>query len=410
MKLELIATATFGLEAVVRREIEALGFKITEGEDGRVTYVTNEAGLARSNLWLRCADRVLLKMGAFEALTFEDLFQGMRALPWETLIPPDGNFVVNASSVKSKLSSVPSCQSVAEKALVMRLSDAYGMQEFEKEALNKEAMLEYDDGFDAFRGEKQLFPKSGAKYAVQLRILKDRVTVAVDTSGAGLHKRGYRTQQTEAPIKETLAAALVSLSFWKPGRLLADPLCGSGTIPIEAAMIGRGIAPGLGRKFAAEAWSFVPQEVWKRERAEAYKRIDLNADVRILASDRSGEAIRIARENAENAGVDDCIEFSRRTFSEFAADVATCGVIVTNPPYGERIGELPEVEGLYREIGAFMQANPAWSLFLITTYKDFETLAFGRPADRRRKLYNGRLETTFYQYHGEKPASTRPAR
>jgi len=379
MKLELIATATFGLEAVVRREVEALGFKVTLSEDGRITYVANEAGLARSNLWLRCADRVLLKMGEFEALAFEDLFQGIKALPWETLIPPDGNFIMNASSVKSKLSSVPACQSVAEKALAMRLSDVYGVQKFEK---------------------------SGADFPVHLRILKDHVTVAVDTSGAGLHKRGYRARQTEAPIKETLAAALVSLSFWKPGRLLADPLCGSGTIPIEAAMIGRGIAPGLGRKFAAEAWDFVPQEVWKRERAEAYKQIDLQADVRIIASDRSEEAVRIARENAENAGVDDCIEFSRRTFSEFAASKAaaaeTRGVIVTNPPYGERIGDLPEAESLYREIGSFIQACPAWSLFLITTHKDFETIAFGRPADRRRKLYNGRLETTFYQYHGKK--------
>ena len=379
MKLELIATATFGLEAIVRREIEALGFKVTEGEDGRVTYVTNEAGLVRSNLWLRCADRVLLKMGAFKALTFEDLFQGMRALPWETLIPPDGNFTVNASSVKSTLSSVPAFQSVAEKALVMRLSDIYGVQSFSK---------------------------SGADYQIHLRNLKDHVTVAVDTSGAGLHKRGYRTRQTEAPIKETLAAALVSLSFWKPGRLLADPLCGSGTIPIEAAMIGRGIAPGLKRSFAAEAWDFIPQEAWKRERADAFKRKELQADIRIIASDRSPKAVNIARENAENAGVGDCIEFSQRTFSTFAADetaAARSGVIVTNPPYGERIGEIAEVESLYREIGAFGQACPDWSVFLITTYKDFESLAFGRPADRRRKLYNGRLETTFYQYHGTRP-------
>ncbi|MDR1816399.1 MAG: class I SAM-dependent RNA methyltransferase [Clostridiales Family XIII bacterium] len=380
MKLELIATASFGLEAVVRREVEALGFPVTEREDGRITYVTNESGLVRSNLWLRCADRVLLKLGAFDAQTFEELFQGVRGLPWETLIPPDGHFVMNCSSVRSKLSSVPACQSVAEKALVERLRDVYGIDRF---------------------------AKSGAKYNILLRILKDRVSVAVDTSGPGLHKRGYRTRQGEAPIKETLAAALVSLSFWQPGRLLADPLAGSGTIPIEAAMMARGIAPGLGRKFAAEAWSFVPPEIWKRERAAAYKSIDLAADVRILASDRDEAAVDVARENAENAGVGDCITFTRKTFAEFAASGEASenprGILVTNPPYGERLGELPEAEALYKEIGAFLTAHRGWSLFLITTYKDFEKLALGRPADRRRKLYNGRLETTFYQVHGEKP-------
>jgi putative N6-adenine-specific DNA methylase len=378
MKLELTATATFGLEAVVRREVEALGFKVTGREDGRITYVTNEAGLVRSNLWLRCADRVLLKMGEFEALTFEDLFQGVRAIAWETLVPPDGNFIVNCSSVKSKLSSVPACQSVAEKALVERLSETYGVSRF---------------------------AKSGAKYDIRLRILKDRVTVSVDTSGTGLHKRGYRTANVDAPIKETLAAALVTLSFWRTGRLLADPLCGSGTIPIEAALIGRNIAPGLHRKFAAEAWGYVPEEVWKRERAEAYKRIDLAADVRITASDRSAQAVKAARENAENAGVEDCIQFDQRSFSETetALSAERSGVMVTNPPYGERLGELPEAEALYHEIGAFFLANPSWSLFLITTHKGFDELAFGRPADRCRKLYNGRLETKFYQYHGEKP-------
>jgi putative N6-adenine-specific DNA methylase len=378
MKLELIATATFGLEAVVRREIEALGCKVTEREDGRITYVTNEAGLVRSNLWLRCADRVLLKMGGFEALTFEDLFQGMRAIEWETLIPRDGNFVVNCTSVKSKLSSVPACQSVAEKALVERLSEIYGVSRFEK---------------------------SGAKYDIRLRILKDKVTVSVDTSGAGLHKRGYRAANVEAPIKETLAAALVTLSFWRPGRLLADPLCGSGTIPIEAALMGRNIAPGLHRKFAAEEWNYVPSEIWKRERAEAYKAIDLAADLRITASDRSAPAVEAARQNATSAGVEDCIQFGQRSFSEAASAFVEerFGVMVTNPPYGERIGELPEVEALYREIGGFFRNNPGWSLFLITTHKGFEDMAFGRPADRRRKLYNGRLETTFYQYHGEKP-------
>ncbi|MDR3225317.1 MAG: class I SAM-dependent RNA methyltransferase [Clostridiales Family XIII bacterium] len=376
MKFELIATATFGLEAIVRREVEALGFQITQREDGRVTFTANEAGIVRANLWLRCADRVLLKMGSFDASDFEALFQGMKAIPWETLIPLDGNFVVNGSSIKSKLSSVPACQSVAEKALVERLSETYGARHF---------------------------AKTGAKYDIHVRLYKDEVTVSVDTSGAGLHKRGYRARSVEAPIKETLAAAMVSLSFWKPGRLLADPFCGSGTIPIEAAMIGRNVAPGLGRAFAAESWDFVPREMWKRERAEAYKQIDLESDIRILALDRSAQAIEIARKNAESAGVEDCIQFEQRKFSEMRAPELS-GVMVCNPPYGERIGEMPEIEALYREVGAFIKDNPTWSLFLITTYKNFEQLAFGKPADRRRKLYNGRLETTFYQYHGERPA------
>ena len=375
MKIELIATSAFGLEAVVRREIETLGFSVTDREDGRVTYIANENGLVRSNLWLRCADRVLLKMGEFDVGDFEDLFQGMRGIPWETLIPLDGNFIVNAVSVKSRLSSVPAIQSVAEKALIERLSETYGKRRFEK---------------------------SGARYDILVRLLKDRAVVSVDSSGVGLHKRGYRVANVEAPIKETLAAALVSLSFWKPGRLMADPFCGSGTIAIEAALQGMNIAPGLNRSFDAETWSFVPQEIWKRERAEAFKQINHDADIRIVASDRSGKAVEAAIENAKTAGVDDVIGFENKVFGDFKATEPS-GVMVTNPPYGERIGEGPEVEALYRSIGAFFKENPDWSLFLITSHKKFESLAFGVPADRRRKLYNGRIETTFYQYHGTKP-------
>ncbi|MDR0851436.1 MAG: class I SAM-dependent RNA methyltransferase [Clostridiales Family XIII bacterium] len=374
MKLELIATATFGLEAVVRRELEDLGYKIVAREDGRITYVTNEAGLARSNLRLRTADRVLLKMGEFKANTFEDIFQGMCAIAWETLIPLDGNFVIGATSVKSQLSSVPACQSVAEKGLITRLQETYG---------------------------EQRFSKSGARYDVKLRLLKDVCTVTVDTSGAGLHKRGYRTGNVAAPIKETLAAALVQLSFWKAGRLLVDPFCGSGTIAIEAAMIGRNIAPGIGRKFAAEDWSFIKEDVWEAERKAAYEDVDHEMDIRICASDISESAIRAAKENAAHAGVDDCIDFSRKSFAEFTA-AEERGIIVCNPPYGERIGELKEIEAIYKSLAAFYRENPTWSLFLITTDKDFERKAIGRPADRRRKLYNGRLETTFYQYHGIK--------
>lgn len=374
MKLELIATATFGLEAVVRREIEALGFKIVKREDGRVTYIANEAGIVRSNLWLRTADRVLIKMGEFEAMTFEDLFQGMKAIPWETLIPENGDFRIEAASVKSKLSSVPACQSVAEKALISRLEETYG---------------------------EQRFSKSGALFAIKLRLLKDKCTVTVDTSGAGLHKRGYRVSNIEAPIKETLAAALVLLSFWKPGRLLFDPFCGSGTIAIEAALIGRNMPPGQNRSFAAESWGFIPKEIWKRERAEAYKKTDLSADIRIQASDISKNAIKAAVENAEKAGVRKDINFSVNSFMSFGANEPG-GVIVSNPPYGERIGEKKQLESIYKELGRFFDGNPTWSLFMITSDKGFEQEAMGRPADRRRKLYNGRIETTYYQYHGTK--------
>jgi putative N6-adenine-specific DNA methylase len=298
----------------------------------------------------------------------------MKAIPWETLIPEDGNFSVGCTSVKSVLTSVPACQSVAEKALVARLSEIYG---------------------------EQRFAKSGAAFDVKIRLLKDVCTVTLDTSGVGLHKRGYRTESVEAPIKETLAAALVSLSFWKQGRVLLDPFCGSGTIAIEAAMIARGIAPGLNRSFAAEAWDFIPRDVWKREKTSAYSAIDLDADVRIAASDISAKAIKAASANAENAGVDDCIGFSVNSFSSFKAHTQS-GVMICNPPYGERIGERKKLAEIYREIGTFFKTNPSWSLFLITSDKGFEQSAMGRPADRRRKLYNGRIETTYYQYHGTK--------
>jgi putative N6-adenine-specific DNA methylase len=361
----------------VRRELEDLGFQITAREDGRITYITNEAGLVRSNLWLRTADRVLLKMGEFETDEFEDIFQGMSGIPWETLLPEDANFVVSATSVRSKLSSVPAVQSVAEKGLITRLSECYG------------------------HGAKDRFSKSGARYDVKLRLLKDLCTVTVDTSGAGLHKRGYRQAGVEAPIKETLAAALVQLSFYKAGRLMADPLCGSGTIAIEAAMIGRHIAPGLLRTFVSEDWPFIKKEVWKAERKAAYEAVLLDADIRILASDISGKALEAARENAERAGVDDCITFEKKPFAQFTAPEDR-GIIITNPPYGERIGEAEQIAGLYEDIGHFFKVNPTWSLFLITMDKNFEKAALRRPADRRRKQYNGRHETTYYQYHGQK--------
>lgn len=375
MKLELIATATFGLEAVVKREIEALGYKIVKSEDAKITYMGDERAIARSNLWLRSADRVLLKMGEFKALEFEDLFQQTKAIAWEEIIPADGKFTVTGTSVKSRLHSVPACQSIVKKAIVERLGSFYCIDRFEE---------------------------TGAEYTVKVTILKDRVTLTIDTSGAGLHKRGYRVSDVAAPIKETLAAAMVQLSFWKAGRLLVDPCCGSGTIPIEAAMIGRNIAPGLNRKFASQEWDIIPPEIWKEERKAAFEAIDYDADIRIEASDISGRAVEAALENAAEAGVDDCIEFKKMDMAKLTAEEEG-GIVITNPPYGERIGEKKQIEAIYRAYSEFYKKNPTWSLFMVTTDKEVENKIFGRPADRRRKLYNGRLEVCYYQFHGQKP-------
>ena len=318
MKLELIATATFGLEAVVKREIENLGYKILKSEDGKITFLGDERAVVKANLWLRSADRVQIKMAEFTALEFEDLFQQMKAIPWEEWIPIDGKFVVNGSSVKSKLSSVPACQSVAEKAVVERLKEFY--------------MVDY-------------FTKTGAAYDIKITILKDRVTVTLDTTGSGLHKRGYRTHSVEAPIKETLAAAMIQLSFWNKDRILSDPCCGSG--------------------------------------------LDINP-----------KAIAAAKANAEEAGVDDCIKFAAADISAMRTR-SLSGVMVTNPPYGERIGDRQGIEKIYEAYRRFFGENPTWSLFVVTADKSIEK-ALGRSADRRRKLYNGRLEVCYYQFHGEK--------
>lgn len=311
MKLEIIAATTFGLEAASRREIEKLGYKILKTEDGKVTFLGDERAVVRANLWLRTADRVQIKMAEFMAYEFEDLFQQIKGIPWEHWIPVNGKFIVNGSSVKSKLSSVPACQSVAEKAVIERLKETYGIDYFEK---------------------------SGALYDIKITLLKDRVTVTLDTTGPGLHKRGYRQHSVEAPIKETLAAAMIELSFWREDRILADPCCGSGTIPIEAAMIGKNIAPGLSRSFASEEWEAIPGNLWKEERKKAFNAINNDVQLKIFGSDINPQAVKAARLNAEEAGVDDCIKF-------YTADVSALrtkserGVLITNPPYGQRIGD-----------------------------------------------------------------------
>ncbi|MDX9889119.1 MAG: class I SAM-dependent RNA methyltransferase [Anaerovoracaceae bacterium] len=374
MKLELIATATFGLEAVVRREVEALGYKVIGSEDGKITYLGDERAIVKSNLWLRSADRVLVKMAEFQALEFEDLFQQTKGLGWEEWIPLDGKFTVVGTSVKSKLHSVPSCQAIVKKAIVERLKETYGVEHFQE---------------------------TGAEYTIKITILKDRVTLTLDSSGSGLHKRGYRVMEGSAPIKETLAAAMVQLSFWKAGRILVDPCCGSGTIPIEAAMIGLNIAPGLNRKFAAEAWHTIPSEYWKEERKLAFDGI-LQEDLEIYGQDNDPKAIEAAKENAIEAGVDFAVNFSLEDVSNIRT-VRESGVIITNPPYGERMGDQKSIQRVYQGLKDFMAENKSWSLFLITSDKSAEEAVMGRLADRRRKLYNGRIEVTYFQFHGEKP-------
>lgn len=374
MKLELIATATFGLEAVVRREIEALGYRIIRTEDGKVTYMGDERAIVRSNLWLRTADRVLLKMAEFNATEFEELFQQTKGLPWEQLIPLDGRFTVTGTSVKSKLHSVPACQKIVKKAIVEKLKEFYGVEVFEE---------------------------TGAEYTVKASLLKDRVTLTVDTSGTGLHKRGYRVSDVTAPIKETLAAAMIQLSFWKQGRILVDPCCGSGTIPIEAAMIGRNIAPGLNRTFACEEWDFIPANLWKEERKAAFDDMDYERPLDIYGYDINSKAVKAAQENAAEAGVDDCIQFCRADIRNLNS-AGDNGIIITNPPYGKRIGEEDEISEIYEALKKFFKENRDWSLFMITTDREVEKKVMGRKADRRRKLYNGRLETCYYQFHGER--------
>ena len=294
----------------------------------------------------------------------------------EELIPIDGKFTVTGTSVKSKLHSVPACQSIVKKAIVDRLSEFYCVDHFKE---------------------------TGAEYTVKVTMLKDRATITVDTTGVGLHKRGYRQNAVAAPMKETMAAALVLLSFWKEGRLLVDPCCGSGTIPIEAAMIGMNIAPGISRKFASEEWDVIDEKIWKEERKKAYEAIDYDKDLRIKASDINPEAVEAAEENACEAGVDECIEFSLMDIENLEATEPN-GIIITNPPYGERIGDEEAIDKIYRKLNNFYKENKDWSLFIITTDDDLEEKVMGRKADRRRKLFNGRLKTCYYQFHGEKPA------
>lgn len=376
---DLIATSTFGIEAVVRREVEDLGYDVTEVADGKITYTADAEGIALSNLWLRSADRVLLKMGEFKATSFEELFNLTNDLPWEKWITPDAKFTVLGKSVKSKLFSISDCQAIVKKSIVKRLGSHYGIE---------------------------WFPETGPEYTVQVSILKDIATLTIDTTGSqGLHKRGYRTRQGGAPIKETLAAALIQISYWNKERTLYDPFCGSGTIPIEAAMIAKNIAPGLNRKFACSDWPQIGESLWKDLREEAYDSMDTTTKINIHGSDIDRHTIAVARENAVEAGVDDCITFFVKSVHKTVLPATGYGVVICNPPYGERLSDAKQVRSLHQSLGNALAMDPTWSLYAITSSTTLEN-DLGKKANRVRKLFNGRIPVTFYQYFGPRPPRT----
>ena len=373
---ELIVPCHFGLEAVMKKEILDLGYEVSQVEDGRVTFIGDAEAICRANIFLRTTERVLLKVGSFHAETFEDLFQGTRAIPWEEYLPKDAKFwVAKASSIKSKLFSPSDIQSIMKKAMVERMKKAYGIE---------------------------WFPESGASFPLRVFLHKDTVTVALDTTGESLHKRGYRTLTSKAPITETLAAALIMLTPWKSDRILVDPFCGSGTFPIEAAMIAANMAPGMNREFLSEDWKhLIPRKCWYDAMDEANDLVDLSVQTDIQGYDIDGDIIRAARANAKAAGVDELIHFQQRPVSGLSHP-KKYGFLITNPPYGERIEEKKNLPELYKTIGERFAALDSWSAYIITAYEDTERY-FGRKADKNRKIYNGMMKTYFYQFLGPKP-------
>ena len=377
---DLLVPCHFGLEAVLKREIYDLGYEITKVEDGRVTFEGDEEAVCRANIFLRTAERVMIQVGRFKATTFEELFQGIKNLPWEEYIPEDGKFwVKKPSSINSKLFSTSDIQSIAKKAMVERMKQKY---------------------------HKEWFKEDGAAYPVRIFLLKDEVTVALDTSGDSLHKRGYRTMTSKAPLTETLAASLIMLTPWRKDRILVDPFCGSGTFPIEAAMIAANIAPGMNRDFTAEEWTnMIDRKLWYECVKEAEDMIDTTVKVDIQGYDIDGDVIKAARENAKRAGVEHMIHFQQRAVADLSHP-KKYGFIITNPPYGERLEDKADLPALYTQIGQAYQRLDSWSMFLLTSYTDTEKY-IGRKADKNRKIYNGMLKTYFYQFLGPKPPKKR---
>lgn len=373
---ELIAPCHFGLESVMKKEIFDLGYEIKEVTDGKVTFIGDAEAVCRGNIFLRTTERILLKVGEFKATTYDELFEGIKALPWENYLPQNAKFwVTKANSIKSKLFSPSDIQRIIKKAMVERMKKTYHVD---------------------------TFPEDGAEYPVRVTLLKDVVTVCLDTSGASLHKRGYRLKAGKAPITETLAAALILLTPWKKDRILVDPFCGSGTIPIEAAMIGANIAPGMNREFLAEQWTnLIPRQLWYDAVTEARELVDTDITVDIQGYDLDGEVVRAARENARRAGVDKLIHFQQRAVADLHHP-KKYGFIITNPPYGERLEEKAALPELYTQIGQAYAGLDSWSMYLITSYEDAPKY-IGRKPDKNRKIYNGMLKTYYYQFLGPKP-------
>lgn len=375
-EFELFAPCHFGLESVLKREVMDLGYEITEVVDGRVSFKGDVGAIARSNVFLRTTERVMLKVGSFNAVTFDELFEKTKALPWERFIPKDGKFwVKKASSIKSKLFSPSDIQRIVKKAIVDRLSGKYNMLRF---------------------------PEDGSEYPIRITILKDEVTLALDTSGESLHKRGYRKLTVKAPITETLAAALISLTPWKKDRLLVDPFCGSGTIPIEAAMIGLNIAPGMKRDFQAMSWdNIMPKSLFTEAKKEAEDIIDRDTKLSIQGYDLDSNALDAARGNLALAGLEGNIHFQQRDMRDISS-AKKYGFIITNPPYGERLEEKEAMPQLYKEMGEAFRRLDEWSYYIITGFEDAPKY-LGRKPDKNRKIYNGMMKTYFYSYQGAKP-------
>ena len=372
----MIAPCHFGLEAVLKKEIMDLGYEISQVEDGRVTFIGDEDAICRANVFLRTAERVLIKVGSFTATTFEELFQGTKSLAWEEFIPQDGKFwVAKAASVKSKLFSPSDIQSIMKKAMVERLKNVYHINWFKED---------------------------GESFPVRVFLMRDVVTVGLDTTGDSLHKRGYRKLKAKAPIAENLAAALIMLTPWNKERILVDPFCGSGTFPIEAAMMAANMAPGMNREFLSENWShFISRKLWYDTIDEANDLLDLSVKTDIQGYDIDDAMVAVSRENARLAGVDHMIHFQKRSVSELSHP-KKYGFIITNPPYGERLEEKKDLPQLYRMIGERYRGLDSWSMYMITAYDKAEN-DIGRKADKNRKIYNGMMKTYFYQYMGPKP-------
>lgn len=372
-KVKLLATAAMGLESIVANEVRELGYEV-EVDNGKVIFEAPISAIPRCNLWLRAAERLKIIVGEFKAKTFDELFEGTKALNWEDYIPEDGQFPVSGKSVKSSLYSVPDCQAIVKKAIAERLKLKYGV-------VSK-------------------MPETGAMYKVEVALLKDTATLSLDTSGVGLHKRGYRVGQGNAPLKETLAASLVLLTNWRPDEPFIDPFCGSGTIPIEAALIGQNIAPGFNREFVSEGWPWIKRKYWDEAHVEAEDLADYHQKLDIIGSDIDHRMVQIAEENALEAGLSDLIQWKQMQVRDLTIKKEN-GYLVSNPPYGERLNEQDEVIEMYRTLGEIMKNHPSWSVYILTSMQSFEK-EYGKQATKKRKLFNGFIQTHYYQYFGRK--------